>query len=359
MKLTDKYILGRFLRILGFSLLAAILVVLIVDVIENVDKFIDRKVPSPSVVYYYLLYLPFIVVLTMPVAVLMATMFTVGSIARSQELTVMKATGLSLYRISAPLLATGLILSILMVAFTDLIMVPSESQRNSLKSRLIDRVASADALVRNNVIRPGENGWVLFIRTYNENLRSGEDVLAQRLVENQIKTSIRADGIYWADSIWIMINTTIRSFEGDSEKEFRYHDTLYASFLSHTPKTLSYRMKKPRDTGFFELLELIKLKQLMGQDTARDKVELYLKITHPFINLILIIIGIPLAASPRRSGGAVGFGISLIISFLYFVILRAGQSFGYTRALPPVLAASIGNLIFLSVGIILFVKARK
>jgi len=359
MKITDKYILGRFLKILGFALLAAIVVVVIVDTIENIDKFIDRRVPAIKVVYYYILYLPFIIVLTMPVAVLMATMFAVGSIARSQELTVMKATGLSLYRLAAPMLIAGFAISSLMVVFADSVMVPAEDKRNMLKLRLIDRAAPAEAVIRNNLIRPGENGWVLFAKTYDEKRLSGEEILLQKFSENSIAVSIRAAGMFWADSVWILINATERTFEGLTEKEFRHYDTLPAWFLSHTPQTLSYRLKKPRDTGFFELIELIKLKKLMGQDTARDRVELYLKISHPFINFILVIIGIPLAASPKRSGGAVGLGISLIISFLYFVILRAGQSFGYTHALPPALAASIGNLIFLTVGIVLFVKARK
>ena len=97
----------------------------------------------------------------------------------------------------------------------------------------------------------------------------------------------------------------------------------------------------------------------MGQDTSKDKVELYLKISFPFINFIIIILGIPLAANPRRSGGSVGFGISIIVSFIYFVLLRAGQSFGNNQTLPPLLAATIGNLIFLAVGVFLFIKARK
>ncbi len=359
MKITDRYILGRFLKILGFALLAAIVVVIIVDTIENVDKFIDRRVTTAKVAYYYVLYLPFIIVLTMPVAILMAAMFTIGSIARSQELTVMKATGLSLYRLSAPLLTAGFVISLVMIVFADSIMVPAEDKRNSLKRQLIDKAAPAEAVVRNNVIRPGENGWVLFAKSYDEKRLSGKDILLQKFTDSNIDVSIRAAGMFWADSVWILIDATERTFEGLSEKEFRHYDTLPAGFLSHTPQTLSYRLKKPRDTGFFELIELIRLKKLMGQDTARDRVELYLKISHPFINFILVIIGIPLAANPKRSGGAVGFGISLIISFLYFVILRAGQSFGYTHALPPALAASIGNLIFLAVGIVLFVKARK
>ena len=79
MKITDKYILTRFLKILAFALLAFTLVVIIVDVVENIDDYIDHKTPFAIVALYYIYYTPFIVVLALPVATLLSTMFTVGS----------------------------------------------------------------------------------------------------------------------------------------------------------------------------------------------------------------------------------------------------------------------------------------
>ena len=359
MKTIDKYILGRFLQILGFALVAFILVVLIVDIVENVDKFIDYKAPLGLVVYYYILYTPFIIILVLPVAVLLATMFTIGALARFQELTVMKASGLSLYRLAIPLLLAGFVISIAAIFFADIIMVPAEAKRDWLKRSQIEHRTDSDGIMLANVIKPGRDGWVVFARTYNENSRTAQDVLIQKIQNNQIAIAVTARQMAWSDSGWILDRATRRVFEGEKEIQFSRRDTLWAEFLSQTPETMSHKLKKPRDTRFFELLDLINLKRLMGQDTARDRVELYLKISHPFINFILIIIGIPLAANPKRSGGSIGLGLSVIISFIYFVILRAGQSFGYTHELPPVLAATIGNIIFMLIGLVMFFKARK
>jgi lipopolysaccharide export system permease protein len=344
---------------MGFALLAFILVVVIVDVIENVDKFIDNKAPVGLVVYYYILYLPFIIVLVLPVAVLLSTMFTIGSLARYHELTVMKASGLSLYRLSVPLLLAGFVISLMMIVFSDGVMVPAEAKRDIVKSSQIEHRTDAEGLLLTNVIKPGRQDWVVFARTYNEKTNTGQYALIQKIENNQLKISIRANSMVWADSGWILNGASKRVFEGEKEIQFSKYDTLFAGFLSQTPQTMSHKLKKPRDTRFFELLDLIKLKKIMGQDTARDEVELYLKFSFPFINFIIIIMGIPLAANPRRSGGSVGLGLSVIISFLYFVILRAGQSFGYTHELPPLLSVWIGNIIFFVIGMIMFLKARK
>ena len=359
MKLTDKYILGKFLKILCFSLVAFILIVIIVDLVENIDRFIDNKAPLILVVSYYLHYVPFIIVLALPVATLLSTMFTIGSLAKYHELEVMKATGISLYRLITPLLVTGFLISILLIAFSDLVVVPANYKKDQIKKMGIEKKKAPVGITRTNIIKAGQNGWVLFAQTYNEKEDRGNFVVINKIENNQVKIAIKAEAMMWADSGWILTNATKRTFEKNHEVEFIAYDTLYAGFLSHTPEIMKHKLKKARDTRFFELLNRIKLKKSMGQDTAKDKVELYLKISFPFINFIIILLGIPLAANPRRSGGTIGFGLSIIISFIYFVILRAGQSFGYNNKLPPALAATIGNIIFLAVGLIMFFKTRK
>ena len=341
MKITDKYILTRFLKILAFALLAFTLVVIIVDVVENIDDYIDHKTPFAIVALYYIYYTPFIVVLALPVATLLSTMFTVGSLARYHELEVMKATGLSLYRLALP------------------IMVPANYKKDELKRSRIEQRPASIGNIRQDVIKSGKDGWIVFARKYNESERTGDFIVIQKIADNEVKIAIKADRMTWADSGWILTHVSRRVFDQGNEIEFELSDTLFTADLPQTPEVMSHQTKKPRDSRFFELLKTIRLKEWMGQDTAADRVELYLKFSFPFFNFIIIILGIPLAANPRRSGGSVGFGLSVIISFIYFVILRAGQSFGYNHKLTPLLAATIGNIIFLAIGLVMFIKARK
>ena len=359
MKITDKYLLSRFLKILAFALIAFTVVVIIVDLVENIDSFIDHKAPFGIVFLYYVYYTPFIIVLALPVAILLSTMFTVGSLARYHELEVMKATGLSLYRLALPILSAGFVISVITIIFTDVIMVPANYIKDELKQTRIEQRPASTGNIRQDVIKSGKDGWIVFARIYNESERAGEFVVVQKIENNQVRIAIKADQMAWADSGWILTDVSRRVFDQGNEVEFEISDTLFTSDLPQTPEVMSHLTKKPRDSRFFELLKTIRLKEWMGQDTAADRVELYLKFSFPFFNFIIIILGIPLAANPRRSGGSVGFGLSVIISFIYFVILRAGQSFGYNHKLSPLLAATIGNIIFFVIGLVMFFKARK
>lgn len=359
MKIIDKYILGRFLKIIAVSLLAFILIFVIVDLIENVDKYIDHNAPAFLVFLYYLYYIPFIIVLALPIAVLLSTMFTVGSLARYHELEVMKATGLSLYRLSAPILIAGFCISVAVMLFTEFVVVPANNMKDTVKNEKIEQRQSSEGRILRDVIKAGDKGWIVYARVYNEREEDADNVVIQQILDNQVKVALKAKKMAWQDSTWLLFGVTRRVFEDDNEVEFNQYDSLFAGFLPQTPAVMKHRQKDPRDTRFFELLDRIKLKKLMKQDTAKDQVELYLKVSFPFFNFVIIILGIPLAANPRRSGGSVGFGLSVIISFIYFVILRAGNSLGYNHDLPPFLAATIGNIIFLVIGSAMFLKARK
>jgi lipopolysaccharide export system permease protein len=214
-------------------------------------------------------------------------------------------------------------------------MVPAEANATGLRKHQIEHRADTQGLLLTNVIKPGKDGWVIFARSYNEKTKTVEGALVQKIKSNRIEASIRANTMVWADSGWILTGAVKRIFDGDKEISFNKYDTLFASFLSQTPELMSHKAKKPRDTRFFELLELIQLKKIMGQDTARDRVELYLKFSFPFINFIIILLVSRWPQNPKRAGGSVGLGLSVIISFLYFVILRAGQSFGTIKSFLP------------------------
>jgi lipopolysaccharide export system permease protein len=107
-----------------------------------------------------------------------------------------------------------------------------------------------------------------------------------------------------------------------------------------------------------ELREFIEEVKRGGGNPDRWTTDLYLKFAFPFANFIIVLIGASLAANKRRSGAAVGFGISVLVCFLYFGLIKMGQSLGYTGTVPPVVAAWFGNFVFFVVGLTMLLRTR-
>jgi len=112
MRILDRYISSRFLSNLSFALVAFALIFVVVDMVENLDSFLDRHVPWGIILKYYLLYLPYIITMSLPVAVLLASLFSMGTLAKHNELVAMKAAGTSLYRILLPMVILGVVVSL-------------------------------------------------------------------------------------------------------------------------------------------------------------------------------------------------------------------------------------------------------
>ncbi|UCC80197.1 MAG: LptF/LptG family permease [Candidatus Zixiibacteriota bacterium] len=361
----DIYILKKFLKALAGAIFAFSVIVLVVDFVERGWRMIERyQIGFDIVALYYVNYMPFYIILAFPVAMLVSTLFSIGSLAKNRELDVMKASGLSLYRIAFPVLAASFILSLGVMFFAEFVLTKTERRKDEIKKVLIEKkedITRAKVL-RTNIKVPGEQGWIILGKKYNVETEIGEDIKVHQVVENKIRKTYVAEKITPSDSGWVLVNGVAQTHpdvDRGLPESFVTFDTLWAPFLTQTPEMMAEIPVPPRQENFFDLLRRIKEKEILGEPAHRDWVELYLKITFPFANFILVLIGIPLAANPRRSGPSVGFGLSIIISFIFFVLIRTGQSLGNNGKIPPLLAASIGDIFFILVGAVLFFKARK
>src|SRR4030042_3425788 len=133
MQILDKYLLKQFLYVLFFALLSFWIIFLIVDAVEHIDTFIDRHASLSAVIKYYIFYSPYILVLVLPIAMLLSSLFSLGLLSRQNELLALKSSGISLYRILFPLLGLALVISFLVMLAGNLL-IPHTNQL-SLKVR--------------------------------------------------------------------------------------------------------------------------------------------------------------------------------------------------------------------------------
>ena len=357
MKIIDRYVTRRFLNNLVFALLAFVAIFVIVDLVEHMDLYIDRDVPTTAVVLLYLYYLPYILVMSMPVGVLLASLFSTGQMAKHNELVAIKSTGTSIYRILFPMLIIGLIVSAMTLFLGELVAPAANRAKKNIELTHIDPHRVQLRRTKTNITYRDKGNRRILIRVYDSQTQIARNVSIQEYVDSKIVRRIDGAEMQWVDDHWELANGMIRVFDqsGEYASEFERMSNLDFEF---TPDDVAKVQLEPEEMSSSELREFIEEVKRGGGNPDRWMTDLYLKYAFPFTNFIIVLIGAPLAANKRRSGAAVGFGISLLVCFLYFGLIKIGQSLGNTGTLPPVIAPWIGNIVFLMVGLVTLSRTR-
>jgi len=359
MKILDNYLSRNFLGTLGFALVAFSVIYIVIDAVGFMDKFIDQHVSFFIVAKYYLFYLPYIITLTLPVATLLASLFSVGQLARYNELVAMQASGLSMYKILAPLLVLGIIIS-LIAAYVGERFVPYTNQKKKeVHQTYVDKIkkTNADLPTQDISLQIDEHRWLL-IGFFEVTDSTAFQVSVQNYRNNALVKRIDAPRMHWTNDGWRLVNGYARQFQNQQETAQAFTE-LDLTDLRFRPQDVARVQKKAEEMSYWELKDFIKEVRRTGGNPDRWLVDLYLKLAFPFANFVIILFGGPLASRKTRSGTALSFGISLFICFLYFGIIKVGQSLGHNGTLPPLFAAWMGNIFFGLGAIYILVKSSR
>ncbi len=360
MRLLDRYILSEFVKALLFSLLAFVLIFILVDVFEKLDFLIDHRVTVPLAGLYYLYQVPFIVVLVMPVAMLLASMAATGTFARHNELISMKGAGVHLYRIFLPLFLLGLGVSLATLAVGETLIPATNRLKGELERRRIRQEAQIDRSVRHRFLYDGAQGRQFYIKRMDAS-RGEMDSLSLLQLDpgHNIVLRIDAGRGVWSGGRWVLSGVIRRRFFPDGSEQADSLATLVLDDCPETPADFVEEELLPDEMGFFELRRYIDRVRRSGGDVRRPVVDLNLKLSFPFANLIILLFGLPLMANARRSGAALTFAVSMLICFAFWGILQTGRALGHGGSLSPLLAAWLPNLVFGAVGAVLLHRAPK
>jgi lipopolysaccharide export system permease protein len=360
MQILSFYIIKRFLSILFYASFAFIAIFIIVDLIERLDDFLAQDAGWIQLVYYYIYYIPFIIILTLPINTLLSTLFSIGIMAQNNEIIACKAAGISLYRITFPLLILGLVISVLSGVASETV-VPHTNKLRLDIWRYEIRKEQKNLLNKRNrlALQDGKNRQI-YIGFYDSARRKGTQINVVWMNQNGIAKRLDAKSMVWREdrSAWLFTDVVERTFTDSSEK-VSYLDTLWYNETKIYPDDLVELETKPEEMNYGELNRFVDRMTNIGADARKWLVDLYMKISYPFANFIIVLFGAPLASRKRRSGPAIGFAIALMVSFIYFLFLRTGQVLGHKGDLNPWIAAWIGNFVFGIGGIIAMLKVRK
>jgi lipopolysaccharide export system permease protein len=359
-KILDRYLLQEFVKSLLFSLFAFVFIFIVVDLFEDIARYIDKNVGLFTLFRFYLSQLPYIIVLIIPVAALISCFFSVGSLSRRNELSAILTSGVSLHRALLPLFLFGLLLSLFVFIFEEGL-VPYGNK----KKRRIERVEINKRPVTNPYYKRDFNYLGTERRVYRAEIFDGgkKELLNVTFFEfrdeSSLKKRIDAEKAVWSDTGWVFQQGVMRTFSENGDEELVSFENLSQPNLEETPRDFSREVKDPEEMSIFELKRFIVKKRQGGEEISKERVDFHTKFSFPLANLIVILFGAPLAARIRKSGIAFGFVLSITICFLYWGLLQTTRALGHNGTIPPALAAWLPNLLFGSCGIYLIWWARK
>lgn len=359
-KIVNKYIAKKFSSTFVFSVVALSLIFIIVNLFEQLDKFIDRNVPLLIIISYYLYGLPAILKLLIPIATLLATLFSIGTMANNNEITAMKSGTLSLYRLFIPLIIITFIIMILQLYFATHLASFSNIKKSEIEKEYlggtIENTYISSLYIRDN---PQRN---ITITEYNSLQKNG---YGMQIYEFKLDKNVRlykttyVNTFQWDTTInkWILFKISSKELinyrMNITEKE---SDTIEFSFDA---VSLSKISKPTEQMNIYELWDFLNFKRNGGEDIEKELTDFYGTLAFPFANFIVLLFGVPFASVKQRGGMAVQIGAALIVSVIYLVFTKVGQTLGYATGFSPLISAWLANGVFLVIGLFVLAKTPK
>jgi len=358
MWILPAYFRRLFIQIFVGCLVAVVLIFIVTHLVENLDEFIDKSVPLKVTVLYYLYHIPYTVVITSPIATLLAAVFSIGSLAKHNELVALKALGYSLYRVMGTLLIMGLIVSGIMFVVAEGVAIKSNRKREQIQTRFIDGVPSrVSSKIRNLEIQEPPN-QIIFMGVFDGDSQVATQVKIETFVSNRLVSRVDAPAMLWDGESWVISRGFERTFNGDHEEAKPIRQPRRYTF-QFDPDQLLLAQIKPDEMSFRELSWFVRRVRQSGGEVRKWMTELHLRIAFPLANLMIVLFSVPLVYNRRKKSLTTGFGIALVICFLYFGLVRMGQTMGEKGSVYPWIAAWMGNAVMTAGGGVNVVKTRK
>ncbi len=365
----DEYVMGSTLRNFVLVLVSLSMLFLIFTFFELIGDIIKYRTPLVTVWEYLVNLIPFILYNVTPLCALVAVLITFGALSRTSELTAMKATGTSLYRIVAPVLLIAAILSAALFAF-DEAYLPAANRRQEALRAVIKGKPAQTFLRPDRQWMSGQNmtpvgGEPEPTRIfYYQAFDPSQDVFANLTVFEfkpgtfTMTRRIFATSAHWDSTVngWIFENGWQRTFNGEVTATYQPFTVSTFPAIHEQPSYFKKEDRQSEQMSYSELTDYIGDLKQSGFDTTRLRVQLNHKLAYPLMSLVMAILAIPFALSAGKRGNLAGMGAGIAIAITYWVIALFFENLGNVNSLPAILAAWSPDILFAMVGSYLLLR---
>jgi LPS export ABC transporter permease LptF/LPS export ABC transporter permease LptG len=357
--LLDRYILRKYLFIFGLAFFSMLFIFIIVTFFERIDSVYEHNKPLSMFFHFIWLKTPEFILYILPIGALVSTLLSLGLANKFNEITAMKACGISIYRIVMPLLFMGILISFLSYYIQENILPFSNKKAEETWYQIIDVPARS--------YRHLDRRWVLNRegnRIYNYSYFDQEALMFNNLsifeidsVAWSLEKRTFAEKGYLQGQTLLLTNSWYRTFEGDRPVEYEKPDEMVLPGVEDKNFFLK-DWQEPDQMSYGELKQYIQNIEEKSFETTRFKVDLQHKTSFPLTIFVITLLGIPFAFTMGKKGTLVGIGMSMGIVMIYWGAIGIFKSLGYVSYLSPFLAAWAPNLVFSLVGLYMILTLR-
>src|SRR5580658_5382099 len=351
--LLDDYVLRDFFLYLGMIVSAFLVLLLVFTLFELLGDILHNQTPAIVVAEYLLNVSPYLIYSVAPLIMLLAVLITFGLMNRSNEITAMKATGTSVYRIFTPVLAAAAVLSAGLF-FADQFYLPHTNKRQEALHNQIKGKPPQTYLRPDRRWIFGRHNDIYYYQFFDADRDQFANLTIFQIdpASFAITERIHAERAHWAENLgrWVFEQGWQRSLHTAAIAGYRTFDVSTFPELSEQPSYFKKEVKQYSEMNYEELRSYIREFQQSGFDVVRLRVQLDQKLSYPLITFIMAALAVSFSLSAVKKGAITGVAVAVGIAVIYTVVSRLSEAMGDLNQLPPALAAWSPDLIFVLIG---------
>jgi LPS export ABC transporter permease LptG/LPS export ABC transporter permease LptF len=363
--LLDDYVMREYATNFSLVLFSFSTLFLIFTFFELLGAIFRNRTPLITVGEYLINLIPYILYNVTPLCALVAVLVTFGALSRTSELTAMKSSGISLYRIITPVLFVTLLISAGLFLFDEVYLPAANRRQEALLSVIKDKPAQTFSRpdrqwISGQTDKAGEPARIFYYQGFNAESNKFANLTVFEFAPTTftLQRRIFAASARWDPQVnnWVFDNGWQRTFSGDTIASYKPFTVATFSEIREQPSYFKKEYIPSQEMSYNELSRYIADLKQSGFDTKRLSVQLNKKIAYPLITLVMAILAIPFSLSMGKKGSLAGIATAIGLAIAYWVVSLIFESLGNVNTLPAILAAWTPDLLFALTGTYLLLR---
>ena len=358
LKILDIYIIKKFLGTFFFALGMIMLIVIVFDISEKLDDFIEENVSWYEIIFvYYFNFIPYYANFLSPLFIFISVIFFTSKLTGNSEIIAILSSGVSYRRLMLPYFISATFLALLSFYLAAYVIPKANKKRLTFEMTYIKKSRN---YTKKNVHKQIEPGVFVYLESYDKKRSLAYKFSLEKFEGKKLVSKLMANRAQWDSTKrkWRVMNYYIRNY-GKKKQEI-IHGNSIDTTINLSPADFERLDKVVQMLNLDELKDFIAEQELRGDDKIDTyKVEQYNRVAFPFSALILTLIGVSLSTTKRRGGTGINIILGLLLSFGYIFFMKVFTELATAGSMLPLLSVWIPNIVFALIGVYLYIIAPK